>query len=307
MSFANAGWGAPLPVNQPTNSTYVDLTNNQTVAGAKTFTTPPLITSPVDGADVIVDHTGSVGFGAGFGVKQDGTKKLYMGYNPTSTDTYLWAYNGVDLKFGTNNTERLRIKANGLSVDNTGTVIGKSSTTLCLRDNIVDTSTSQTLTNKTIAYGSNTITGLPVSSTGYAAYYILNNQSISNSTETTVAFDTAIATDSGITNSPSGTFTVNTTGIYTISATVAYAANATGYRFIYFKLNSSPIYYSEMMVPNGHATNNTCVHSVFTGRLTAGDVIKVITAQLSGGALNIIGYNTYAGNNVSMVQITRTS
>lgn len=149
--------------------------------------------------------------------------------------------------------------------------------------------------------------GVPITTTGYAAYYILNPQSIPNAIETTVAFDTAITTDSAITNSPNGTFTINTTGIYTISATIAYLANATGFRFVYFKLNSSPIYYSEMMVPNGHATNNTCVHSVFTGRLAAGDVIKVITAQLSGGALSIIGYSTYSGNNVSMVQFTRIS
>lgn len=149
--------------------------------------------------------------------------------------------------------------------------------------------------------------GVPITTTGYAAYYILNPQSIPNAIETTVAFDTAITTDSAITNSPNGTFTINTTGIYTISATIAYLANATGFRFVYFKLNSSPIYYSEMMVPNGHATNNTCVHSVFTGRLTAGDVIKVITAHIAGGALNIIGYSTYGGNNVSMVQFTRIS
>ena len=149
--------------------------------------------------------------------------------------------------------------------------------------------------------------GVPITTTGYAAYYILNPQSIPHAIETTVAFDTAITTDSAITNSPNGTFTINTTGIYTISATIAYLANATGFRFVYFKLNSSPIYYSEMMVPTGHATNNTCVHTVFTGRLTAGDVIKVITAHIAGGALNIIGYSTYGGNNVSMVQFTRIS
>lgn len=170
---------------------------------------------------------------------------------------------------------------------------------------IID-SGSQTLTGKTIAYGSNTITGLPVSSYGYAAYYRNAAQSISNSTETTVAFDTAIATDSGVSNA-SGVFTINTTGIYTITATVAYAANATGFRFVYFKLNTSPIYYNEMMTTATSATNNVCVMTMFTGLLTAGDTIKVITAQLSGGALNLIGYTTYGGNNVTMVQFTRIS
>lgn len=172
--------------------------------------------------------------------------------------------------------------------------------------NVVIDSGAQTLTGKTIAYGSNTITGLPVSSYGYAAYYRNAAQAIANSTETTVAFDTSIATDSGVSNS-SGTFTINTTGIYTITATIAYAANATGFRFVYFKLNSSPIYYNEMMTTATSATNNICVMTMFTGLLTAGDTIKVITAQLSGGSLNLIGYATYGGNNVTMIQFTRIS
>ena len=171
---------------------------------------------------------------------------------------------------------------------------------------VVIDSGAQTLTGKTIAYGSNTITGLPVSSYGYAAYYRNAAQSISNAAETIVGFDTAVATDSGVSNS-SGTFTINTTGLYTIAATVAYAANATGYRFVYFKKNSDALYYNEMMTTATSATNNVCVMSMFTGTLTAGDTIKVYTAQLSGGALNLIGYATYGGNNATMIQFTRVS
>lgn len=330
MSFSNYGWGAPVvpenpvvvstsssatgaPVYAATPSTptsavfnaivgsptvlvtaapagggdislqtinMVTTHTNQNITGRKTFSTlPPII--PTITADGINNITVPTTAGTMALTSQIPSVSSLVTGPGSAVSGNIATYNGTSGKL---------IQDSGVPITNVATKAG-----------------SETLTNKTIAYGSNTITGLPVSSTGYAAYYILNAVGIPNATETTVAFDTAIATDSGITNSPSGTFTINTTGIYTISATIAYVANATGYRFVYFKLNSSPIYYSEMMVPTGHATFNTCVHTVFTGRLTAGDVIKVITAQLSGGSLNIVGYNSYAGNNVSMVQFTRIS
>jgi hypothetical protein len=170
---------------------------------------------------------------------------------------------------------------------------------------LVGTNVAQTLTNKTIAYGSNTITGLPVSSTGYAAYYVLNNTSISNVSDTIVPYDTAIATDSGISNS-SGTFTINTSGTYNIVATVGYLVSGAGFRRSYIMLNSSGIQYGQNRIP-GSASYDGFMVSSFTANLTAGDTIKVMTLQSSGGNLTLIGYNGFAGTSTTMVQITRIS
>lgn len=170
---------------------------------------------------------------------------------------------------------------------------------------LVGTGTTQTLTNKTIAYGSNTITGLPVSSTGYAAYYVLNNTLISNVVDTITPYDTAIATDSGVSNS-AGTFTINTSGTYTIVATIGYLVSGAGFRRSYIKLNSSNIQYGQNRIP-GSAVYDGFMVSSFTANLTAGDTIKVMTLQSSGGNLTLIGYNGFAGTSMTMVQITRIS
>jgi hypothetical protein len=177
-----------------------------------------------------------------------------------------------------------------------------------IRDGVYDvvgTNLSQTLTNKTIAFGSNTITGLPVSSTGYAAYYPANNVTIANSTDTIIPFDTSLATDSGVSNS-AGTFTINTTGLYNIVATVGYLANATGFRRVYIMLNASTLQYGQSRVI-GNGTIDGFMVSSFTAKLTAGDTIKVMTLQSSGGNLSLLGFSGFAGTSTTMVQFTRVS
>lgn len=162
------------------------------------------------------------------------------------------------------------------------------------------------ITNKTIAYGSNTITGLPVSSYGYAAYYVLNNTSISNVADTIVPYDTSIATDSGISNNGSGTFTINTAGVYTVVATIGYLLSGAGFRRSYIMFNSSPIQYGQNRIIGSGSIDGFMVSS-FTAKLSVGDTIKVMTLQSSGGNLTLIGYNGFTGTSMTMVQMTRIS
>jgi len=171
--------------------------------------------------------------------------------------------------------------------------------------NVVIDTLAQTLTNKTIAFGSNTITGLPVSSYGQASYVILFSDTLPNITETIVNFNNALATDSGVSNS-SGTFTISRTGVYVISATVAFVANATGYRTIYFRINGGPQSFCQVSA-SGDAGYNTGLNTTFSGILTAGDNIRVIAAQTSGAPLTISGYYTFGGKDVTMIQIARIS
>lgn len=301
MSFSNYGWGAPVvPENPVVVSTSSSATGAPVYAATPSTPTSAVFNAIVGSPTVLV--TAAPAGGGDISLQTINMVTTHTNQNITGRKT-----------FSTLPPIIPTITADGINNITVPTTAG----TMALTSQIP--SVSSLVTGPGSAVSGNIATyngtsgkliqdsGVPITTTGYAAYYIKNPQSIPHAIETTVAFDTEIATDSAITNSPSGTFTINTTGIYTISATIAYLANATGFRFVYFKLNSSPIYYSEMMVPIGHATNNTCVHTVFTGRLSHGDVIKIITAHIAGGALNIIGYSTYGGNNVSMVQFTRIS
>jgi len=127
-------------------SNMLDKTTDQTIDSIKTFTKNPVVTNNAGDTGVIVNHIGTAGTGVGFAVAQDSASRIELGYNPTSTETYLWSKGAIDLKIATNNTERLRIKGTGLAVDNAGTPLAVSSTTLCLRNNLVDTSSTQTIT-----------------------------------------------------------------------------------------------------------------------------------------------------------------
>lgn len=171
--------------------------------------------------------------------------------------------------------------------------------------NMASTDTSQTFINKTISYASNIITNLPISSSGYSAYYVLNNTSISNVVDTIVPYDTAIATDSGISNS-SGTFTINTAGVYNIVATIGYLLSGAGFRRSYIMYNSSGFQYGQNRII-GSASIDGFMVSSFTAKLNVGDTIKVMTLQSSGGNLTLIGYNGFAGTSMTMVQFTRIS
>ena|ERR1700761_2656814 len=96
----------------------------------------------------------------------NGTPIFYVGENPLSSDSYLWAQN--DFKIGTDFTERLRIPQTGIALDNTATSIlalQGATTTLVSKNNVIDTSSVQTLTNKTINSNNNTIIAGAVSGT----------------------------------------------------------------------------------------------------------------------------------------------
>jgi len=80
-----------------------------------------------------------------------GNNILGVGSNNATNEGYLWVYAVQPLKFGTSNTERLRIPAIGIVNDNSVTnILGMQGTTMVTKNNVVDTNTAQTLTNKTL-------------------------------------------------------------------------------------------------------------------------------------------------------------
>lgn len=82
------------------------------------------------------------------------TNQTGVGYDNNNSLHRLWGYVNSPMVFATNNTERLRIPAGGVANDNSITnILGLSGTTLAYKNNVVDTSTAQSLTNKDFPSG----------------------------------------------------------------------------------------------------------------------------------------------------------
>jgi hypothetical protein len=95
----------------------------------------------------------------------------------------------------------------------------------------------------------------------------------------TTEFDTT-----GSFNASSGVFTAPMAGVYSGSACVSYAANATGSRCLEIQVNGSTVR-TGPRIPATSA-NDVGVSLGFTLRLSAGDTVKVRSIQTSGASLN---------------------
>ncbi len=115
-------------------------------------------------------------------------------------------------------------------------------------------------------------------------YFRGSNQSINNTTNTTVNFDTiSFATHSA--SISSGVFTAPISGAYSFHTSIRFASNTTGERLIGFKKNGVTLYYATGIYspPTGSPRMNTTE----TFSLAASDTIEVQVYQASGGALNV--------------------
>lgn len=138
----------------------------------------------------------------------------------------------------------------------------------------------------------NTITGL-IRNSGLESLQASHTlgTSIPNNVTTKVNFNT-IDISSGLFDTGLDRFTANRSMSITVSSSVGYTANATGFREIDIYLNGS--------VYKAHAYPGSSVISGLTGNLTAsidlkkGDYIEIFTYQNSGGALAL---TAFAGSN----------
>lgn len=117
-------------------------------------------------------------------------------------------------------------------------------------------------------------------------------QSIANETFVAVAHDTE-AWDTGAfwASSPNPTritFTSATAGKWLINATLDYANNATGYRYLELSKNGGASFLDVNQVNSGGSFNAYMQASAIVS-VVAGDYIELIAFQSSGGALNVRG------------------
>lgn len=113
-----------------------------------------------------------------------------------------------------------------------------------------------------------------------------SNQSLSNGSDTVLAFGNTEASSSVVTRATSGSghkFTLAEDGIYAITATVRFVPGNTGSRFIELRNSAQSVRY--VAAGNEGGPSATTRQFAITDRFPAGAELVVIATQSSGGTL----------------------
>lgn len=108
-----------------------------------------IITSPPGAfGGLVMDSSGS----SYIDIRSNGNPALQIGVNPNTGIAYIDSITGGNyLSISTADSERIRILGSGISNDNTVTnILGLNNTTLSYKNNIIDTTSSQSLSSKNI-------------------------------------------------------------------------------------------------------------------------------------------------------------
>lgn len=127
-----------------------------------------------------------------------------------------------------------------------------------------------------------------------ARVYRTTNKSITDSTQTIVDFDaetydTASLHDNSTNNTR---LTIPYAGKYSTSAAIEFAANGTGLRGIYLRINGTT--YIAGHSTSGNATVNTTLSIETKYQFSVGDYIECSVFQTSGGNLDLLRNTDYS-------------
>jgi hypothetical protein len=115
------------------------------------------------------------------------------------------------------------------------------------------------------------------------------NQSIANSTDTSLTWDTETfdtnTFHSTVTNTSRITIPSGKAGYYQFNVNIGWAASSTGIRDLNISKNGTRFQYFTF---NGQATNSQSFAYSATAYGTVGDYFEIVVFQNSGGALNIL-------------------
>jgi len=128
--------------------------------------------------------------------------------------------------------------------------------------------------------------GVAVANTPMFSAYINGNQSISNNTATTVAYNTEVFDTGSDFNNSTYKWTVPETGKYFMNVRMAYDSSADFFSSFQIVKDGVGDMFSVQMAHDN--TSDTITGSLVLS-LTASDVYYVQTTQTSGGSLNLIG------------------
>ena len=136
-------------------------------------------------------------------------------------------------------------------------------------------------------------------------------QSITNSTDTFVTFPIEDIDTDGMFTATSDTITIQTEGVYQVSASILFAANNTGARIINIYKNPTSVSdFAAVLTSewtNATQTYSTVMSASGISSFTAGQTVKIGVFQTSGGALNIGDTGFTSITQLSVVWVGRTS
>jgi len=116
------------------------------------------------------------------------------------------------------------------------------------------------------------------------------NQSISHNTSTVIALNTETYKTSGITHSTvtnNSRVTMDSAGKYIFTANVSWAANATGFRALVFKINGTTFVGIARMMAISTASEQSYQMAVTEWNANANDYVEIEVFQNSGSSINI--------------------
>lgn len=222
------------------------------------------------------------------------------GLNLVTNETYLWSQNA--LKFGTSGTERLRIDSAGIATDNTANnVLALQGTTLVSKNNLIDTATPQTLTNKMINSSTNSIL-----INGTNVDLLLNQDVRLNSSPIFLNLGVQALVNGGVITVPSGGGTLaKTTDVQTLlNKTINSANNTLQVNGVNINtlinqavLTSSTPTFSDIILTNfGHVQRaNSVVNALSTTITVAGVFTAINIASLSTTFSNLFSSSGNTG------------
>ena len=131
------------------------------------------------------------------------------------------------------------------------------------------------------------------------------SQSISNTTDTILTWPTATHdTDSMYSGAATDRITINTAGIYYISANVTFFTNASGERIAWIQNLGGQRFCMSRAAASALGNHSVSISTVIS--LAAATILQVGVYQGSGGALNVLGTTTDP-TNLTATWIGRTS
>jgi hypothetical protein len=137
-------------------------------------------------------------------------------------------------------------------------------------------------------------------------------QSIANSTDTFVSYTIEDFDTDGMFTATSDTITIQTAGVYIVSATTIFAANATGWRVMQLMKTPSSAgdnatIFGANWAPVSSASQATVLSATASQSFAAGNTVKVAVAQNSGGPLDIVNTGFTSQTNLCVTWVGRTS
>jgi hypothetical protein len=122
----------------------------------------------------------------------------------------------------------------------------------------------------------------------HARVYNDATQAIATGTETVVTFNTERYDTGGFhsTSANTGRLIAPTAGLYLVGANIAFAANGTGVRIVYLRLNGAERIAAVSSPANATVDNGYSPSTMW--QMGPGDYVEVLVTQNSGGNLNVL-------------------